>query len=72
MKGMKWERLYHLLMLRRSEKTSIIINIAHTAVKWGMKILLLDGDAYTMGAIYVYEIRKESLDGIIKLERESK
>lgn len=37
-----------------------------------MKILLLAGDANTMGAIYVYEIRKECLGGIIKLERESK
>ena len=42
-------------------KTSIAVNIAHSAAKIGLKVLLIDCDVHTLGATYFYEVKGEKV-----------
>lgn len=42
-------------------KTSIAVNIAHSAAKAGVKVLLIDCDVHTLGATYFYDLKGEEV-----------
>lgn len=53
-------------------KTSIAVNIAHSAAKIGLKILLIDCDVHTLGATYFYDLKGEKVkncSNIISMQR---